>query len=99
MCHHAALALCSAVVKCFGLLRLPAEEFPKLNLSFDTYGILLEYCEGGTLKDLLVSQYITRKDTYSVHEAMQWLVQVTGGRECGLGAGGPACHDGAACIG
>ena len=39
--------------------------------------MLLEFCEGGTLKDLLMGQIMTLKDTYTVREALGWLAEVS----------------------
>ncbi|PNW79504.1 hypothetical protein CHLRE_08g358200v5 [Chlamydomonas reinhardtii] len=65
-----------AVVRCFGLIRMRRVDFPEMGLNYDTYGMLLEFCEGGTLKDLLMGQIMTLKDTYTVREALGWLAEV-----------------------
>ncbi|GLC46571.1 hypothetical protein PLESTB_001619700 [Pleodorina starrii] len=66
----------SAVIRCAGLVKLRRVEFPELGLSYDTYGMLLEFCEGGTLKDLLLAQLVYGQDQYSIREALGWLGQV-----------------------
>ncbi|KXZ48889.1 hypothetical protein GPECTOR_24g178 [Gonium pectorale] len=75
-----------SVIRCFGLVRLRIADVPELGLTYDTYGMLLEYCEagggaamplrGGTLKDLLLAQLTGMRDQYSVREALGWLAQV-----------------------
>ncbi|GLI71136.1 hypothetical protein VaNZ11_016235 [Volvox africanus] len=66
----------SAIIRCAGLIRMRMVDFPELGLTYDTYGMLLEFCEGGTLKDLLLAQLVYKQDQYALREALSWLAQV-----------------------
>ncbi|GIL54873.1 hypothetical protein Vafri_10566, partial [Volvox africanus] len=66
----------SAIIRCAGLIRMRMDDFPELGLTYDTYGMLLEFCEGGTLKDLLLAQLVYKQDQYALREALSWLAQV-----------------------
>ncbi|KXZ55467.1 hypothetical protein GPECTOR_2g1016 [Gonium pectorale] len=64
------------LVRCLGLYRVPAH-FPGVGpLPEPTWGMLLEYCEGGTLRDRVITSMTNGRRSYSDDAALSWLLDV-----------------------